>query len=846
MKKEPKIREVTVGKTTVKLDDIVRDPTGIEDILSDALTEPRLGWAERRLQQVGVRLNVFPSARDLREWDEILLDRYPPIYTPTSAKCTLCTLGACDLASSNGACGMDLKTKMATESLINSCKGASVQVSHARDMLKEALKRFDKDKELSHGDKARYPSINPAVLVGFDIYNIDDADRALSYGEQQINELLASTTFGAENDVMDLEEKALHAGSIFLLAGEIAELVKESCFGLCSAATQDLRDLPYFPHFIDQGVGSVDTSKPVILFAGNSVVAGVETVNYLENQGIADKVEVCGIGPAGLDLGRTYEGTKNVGTAQKILKVIRIGLPDVIVSGDQCIPVNILDECKKIHAPVIAVSHKSDMGLEDRTDDDVKSIISDLSEGNIPGVLVLDAEKAAEIAAEVSQKVSEKRKDMSFLPDMDREVEACDSCGKCNEACPNELRILEAMEEAKKGNSTLFSEELYDSCLFCAKCEGICPQGIPIMSLILKSAEIKMKEEKYRMRPGRGTPAELEFRDVAFAFGFGSVSGIVAIAGCGGYPGSDKDVGYMANKLIELNYLVLTAGCAATDMAGHYNDFKKKHLYEAWNGLFQIEGMLNCGSCSALSHIARGFYKYTHVIARTPMRANYTEQADYIYGKLPCAVIMWGPVSEQMYAAAAGFARMGVTVVMGPHGSKYNRFFLGNTEDRSKWWCYDGFTGKKHEVEPCPPHLIVPVETKEEALVMVTRLLFRTNDFRDGRISKFDSYLTMYEDYFKDLPEDFNLYVRADAELPWTRKHKLLRILKEKYGWETDPVKGVVIKARHRDGRLLDPEDFAEEYGIRVGQYSTFLPRLILKEEARGTKLTDLKKGGKA
>ena len=67
MKKEPKIREVTVGKTTVKLDDIVRDPTGIEDILSDALTDPRLGWAERRLQQVGVRLNVFPSARDLRE-----------------------------------------------------------------------------------------------------------------------------------------------------------------------------------------------------------------------------------------------------------------------------------------------------------------------------------------------------------------------------------------------------------------------------------------------------------------------------------------------------------------------------------------------------------------------------------------------------------------------------------------------------------------------------------------------------------------------------------------------------------------------------------------------------------
>ena len=59
MKEESNGRELKVGKTTVKLDDIVRDPTGIEDVIIQAVTDDRLGWAERRLQQIGVRLNFF-------------------------------------------------------------------------------------------------------------------------------------------------------------------------------------------------------------------------------------------------------------------------------------------------------------------------------------------------------------------------------------------------------------------------------------------------------------------------------------------------------------------------------------------------------------------------------------------------------------------------------------------------------------------------------------------------------------------------------------------------------------------------------------------------------------------
>jgi len=841
MKEESNGRALKVGKTTVKLADIVRDPTGIEDVIIQAVTDDRLGWAERRLQQVGVRLNFFASAGDLKEWDKVLLERYEPLYMPDSDFCHLCTLGPCNLAKAKGACGITMRTKMAKESLIKSCRGSASYVSEARDLVDMALKRFSPDQEISHGDKVRYPSINPSVMTGFDIYKLEDADTTLKYAEKQLAELTAATAFGAETDVMTLEEKALHAGSIALLAAEVAELIKESCLGLCSASNKQLMELPNFPHFIQQGVGSVDRSKPVVIFAGNSLLAGVGAVDYIKDNGLADQIEICGSGAPGLDIGRYYEGTKNIGTATKLLKAIRIGLPDVLVAGDQCVSMSIVEECQKTGTPIIMVNKKSTMGFEDRTEDNSETLISDLAEGKVNGVLVEDSAKAAKVAVEVSRKKFGTR-GTEFLPEVATAVEACVQCGTCEDTCPNDLPLLKAMTNAKAGDYELLSDGVYKSCLCCAKCEGTCPQNVPVMSAILKAAENTIKEENYNMRPGRGTPAELEFRDVAFAFGFGSVSGIVAIVGCGGNTGESDDVGFMANKLIELNYLVTTAGCAATDMAGYYNDFKKQRLYEAWNGLFQIEGIVNCGSCSALSHIARGFYKYTHVIARTPMMANFTEQADYIFGKLPCAVIMWGPVSEKMYAMASGYARLGATVVMGPHGTKYNRSLMGNVEKRENWWCYDGFTGKKHEVEPCPPHLIVPVETKEEALVMVTRLLFRTNDFRDGRISKFDSYLTMYEDYFNKLPEDFHKYVRSDAELPWTKKHKLLRILREKYGWETE--KGTIIKAKHPDGRLLPPDEFAEEYGIRVGQYSTFLEKLILKEEARGTDLGLLKQGG--
>lgn len=146
-----------------------------------------------------------------------LLGRYSPLHVPQSETCTDCSLGPCDLSTERGACGSDMRTKCARDSLLAACRGASQMISHARELLDEALKRFGRDEKISHGRNVRYPSICTMLFTGKPIYTLDDADDALKYAERQLSELLAAATAPGELDVLDLECKAMHAGSMFYL-----------------------------------------------------------------------------------------------------------------------------------------------------------------------------------------------------------------------------------------------------------------------------------------------------------------------------------------------------------------------------------------------------------------------------------------------------------------------------------------------------------------------------------------------------------------------------------------------------------------------------------------------------
>jgi len=223
-----------------------------------------------------------------------------------------------------------------------------------------------------------------------------------------------------------------------------------------------------------------------------------------------------------------------------------------------------------------------------------------------------------------------------------------------------------------------------------------------------------------------------------------------------------------------------------------------------------------------------GSFRAARLAAAISHYANYAETADYNYPRQCSFVIIWGALPERAYAMAAGYARNGVPVVVGPaSGLGWKRYLLGNKYDRSKWRMYDGLDGSIKEVEPSPKHLIIPVETKEEALTMGSSFFVRPTELRDMRNADLETYVDLWEQSFGDLPDDWHLFIRTDSELPPRQKVRLLKELREKHGWEVDRMR--VKRARHRDGRLLTVEEYVENYSIKQGRYSTLLPRLITR-----------------
>jgi CO dehydrogenase/acetyl-CoA synthase alpha subunit len=110
---------------------------------------------------------------------------------------------------------------------------------------------------------------------------------------------------------------------------------------------------------------------------------------------------------------------------------------------------------------------------------------------------------------------------------------------------------------------------------------------------------------------------------------------------------------------------------------------------------------------------------------------------------------------------------------------------------------------------------------------MASRLFVRPGGFREARRSHIDMAVDVSNRYFGKLPDDWQLWVRSDSELPARYKFKLLKLLKEKYGWMVDERK--ILKAKHRDGRLLSMEEFSSEYGMEQGTYLTNIFKLLPK-----------------
>jgi acetyl-CoA decarbonylase/synthase complex subunit alpha len=738
----------------------------------------------------------FPSLTSLREWDKKLLKRYQPFYLPFCDLCCLCTFGKCDLTGNKrGACGINMSAQQSRIVLLAACIGAATHISHARELVTHAIRKYGADHPLDPGGlsiEVEAPVIR--LVCGIKPKHLGDLEPVLDYLENQLTQLLSVTHTGQEGDNLDFESKVLHAGMIDQVGMEVADIAQISAFGFPKADP----DAP----LVELGMGTVDTHKPVILVIGHNVLPSVSIIDYLKEKHLSTEVEVTGICCTAVDATRYSSSAKIIGPMSWQLRYIRSGVPDLIVVDEQCIRTDTLNEAQAIRAPLIATSEKNCLGLPDRTQDPADEIVTDLVSGHMPGVLILDPDKVGEVAVKTVRAVAPQRRKMRSLPASDAITELaknCTQCKLCRRACPNDLHIPDAMKAAGKGKTGILSG-MYEECTGCARCEQACPQNIPIHSMIVSASANRITDETFRMRAGRGAIQDIEIRNVGGPIVLGEIPGVVAFVGCSNYPKGGKEVAEMCMEFARRRYIVLASGCAAMS-AGMYKNEDGKTIYELFPGSFDAGGIVNVGSCVANSHIAGAAIKIASIFAHRSLRANYEEIADYVYNRVGAVGIAWGAMSQKAAAIASGFWRLGIPVVVGPHGTKYRRMLLGRADREQDWFVNDQRTGEKVYTGPVPEHLFFAAETKEEAMVIVAKLCMRPNDTGRGRAIKLTHYIDLHKRFFGTIPDDIHRFVRTMADVPVTMKGEIAKILKEN-GWkETVIPDPTLLAVKEKKGR---------------------------------------------
>ncbi len=274
----------------------------------------------------------------------------------------------------------------------------------------------------------------------------------------------------------------------------------------------------------------------------------------------------------------------------------------------------------------------------------------------------------------------------------------------------------------------------------------------------------------------------MEIRKVGAPIVMGDIPGVIAFVGCTNYPEGGEDVARMAEEFLERNYIVVTTGCGAMTL-GEYRDQEGRTLYEKYSGDFDAKGLVNMGSCVSNAHIPGAAIKIANIFAKKPLEGNFEEIADYILNRVGACGIAWGAYSQKAAAIATGVNRWGIPVVIGPHGSKYRRLYLGRADKKDKWKINDLRKGEVVDGEPTPEHLLYAAETRGEATVMVVKLCIRPNDTSKGRQLKLNHYIDLHRKYFGTVPDDIYKFVRNDKDIPITYKKDVMAILEDK-GWK--------------------------------------------------------------
>ncbi|MDY6865264.1 MAG: CO dehydrogenase/acetyl-CoA synthase complex subunit alpha [Halobacteriota archaeon] len=745
-----------------------------------------------------------PKMTDLRHWDFKLLDRYKPFYAPQCDVCALCTYGKCDLTGNKrGACGISMEAMQGRIVLLACLIGCSAHTAHGRHMLHDVVRKFGRDVPIDLGPDIAVEAPLTRLICGIKPKTISDFEPVLDYIEEQIVQLTDALHTGQEGSAADFESKALQMGMLDSLGKEVADMIQIACYGMpCGEG-----DVP----LVDVGMGTINQEKPFILVIGHNAPPSIDITDYLTEHGLEDDVEIGGICCTSIDITRRYQKAKIVSALGRQLRVVRTGFSDLIIIDEQCIRADIVEQAKAVGTPVIATNDKAMHGLVDRTDDPADEIIDDLVKGRVDGVAILDPFKLGEIAVKVAMKMHPIRANKDYIlsdDDFMMHLDNCIQCGNCTLACPQGLKIGGANKKALEGDTSALAK-MFDICVGCGRCEQVCKKGIPIVDVMVKAARPLIANEKGRMRIGRGPIRDTEIRNVGAPIVLGTIPGIIAPIGCGNYPNGTEDVYLIAKEFAERGYIVTMTGCMAID-AALWHDEDGKTLYETHHANFDRGGVLNVGSCVSNAHIHGAAIKVASIFARRNIRANYDEIADYILNRVGACGVAWGAMSQKAASIATGFNRLGIPAVVGPHGVKYRRAFLGRKDIPENWEFIDCRDGSTIRCEPCPEHLLVAAETVEECLPLMAKLCLRVADTPQGRQIKLTHYIDLSKKYLKIMPPDWSMFVRSEADLPLADKELYLKILEEEHDWKIDWDKMKILKGPIRPpDPSFDPTNLA-------------------------------------
>jgi acetyl-CoA decarbonylase/synthase complex subunit alpha len=712
----------------------------------------------------------MPEIPDLRSWDMKLLKTYKPYYAPFCDLCCFCTYGKCDLTEDRrGACGIDIGTQQARFVLLACLMGCSAHASHAGHILDVLIEKHGADKKINLGTSVDLEAPNIRTVLGLKPETLGDLKIAIEYVYKEIAHLLDSTHMGQEGSCLDYESKSLHAGMLDHVGMEVADIAQIVGFNYPTSVA----DTP----LVDLGWNSVDKTKPIICFIGHNPATSTVVVDYLQDNNLYDKVELCGVCCTAIETTRYSAKAKVIGPFSRQLFFVRSGIADVIMTDEQCIRTDMPQEATKAGSALIAAIDKAMYGLEDATEMDTDEIVKKMVEEK-KHFAILDPKKAAEVATKVAMAIApQRRKEWITEQEAMELAKKCSLCGMCEQVCPNLFDIGKGISEVAKGNFDVI-KEIFNLCVGCGKCEEECPRNLPIFKIM----QVGASKETWKMRAGRGPIMDTEIRTVGAPITLGTIPGVVALVGCSNFP-DIRDLAEIVDEFARRKYIVVVSGCTAMAV-GMWKDADGKTVYEKYPGDFDAGCVVNVGSCVANAHISGAAIKIANIFAALPLRANYEVMADYVLNRVGAVGIAWGAYSQKAASIATGFNRLGVPVILGPHSSKYRRLYLSRKEE-DEWKVMDA---RKRQIvetnEPSPEHLAYVCETKEKAMVMIPKLCIRKNDTPQGRGIKLNHYISLYKKYMGGgLPEDLPLYVRRDADIPLVYK-KEVKVYLTQIGWK--------------------------------------------------------------